>query len=313
MQLFYKHIPILILSFISLTSAAQEPAQATSETPTEEPTVTILPPLFEYPVVPDEITDWQERSNWLVEHFWDALDLKQKAVGQAQLNHAFKTWIVPMRFADGDVVLKSVDKLLSKLQKNPGLLLQFTMAAERNIYDPLTADAIIDDVYLPFLTSVTSCKKLPDVRKARYKAQLSSLQGSRVGDQLKNFEFMSREGEKTKFIPNAKYTMIEFGDPDCSECRILRLRLETDDTIQNAATSGQLQIYFIIPDIAPDDTTWRDLVKDYQHFWTVGAAEGLDEEIDLRYTPCIYLVDSTGKIVLKNATLQEIRDFVSQQ
>lgn len=135
----------------------------------------VLPPLFEYPVAPEEMP-WEERSNWLVEHFWDNFDFKQKSVGQSQMIHAFRTYVVPMHLADKDVAVKSVDALIKKIQKNPGLLLQFTQAAERTIYEPQTSELMIDEVYVRFLKAVTANKKIPELRRARYKSHLNSLE-----------------------------------------------------------------------------------------------------------------------------------------
>lgn len=275
--------------------------------------ITMLPPLFEYPVAPDNL-DWTQRSEWLIEHFWDNFDFKQKAEGQTQLNHAMKTYTLPMHFAPAQSVMKSVDKLLGKLKKNPNLLLQFTMAAEKNMYDPLTSEAIIDEVYLPFLQALAKDKKIPAARKARYKSQLSALQGSLVGDNMKSFSYTDRYGAVTKYNPAEKYTLFEFGDPDCNECRILRINLETDKVLTEAAQSGKLDIYFIIPDVDPEEDSqyWKDMVKDYPHFWNVGAASELDSHLDLRYTPCLYLIGPDKKIMIKNASLDEVKQIISE-
>lgn len=305
-----------ILSIIlgSLLLAVPFIAKAQTDTTSEQDETsgpTILPPLFEYPVVPEDITDWKARNNWLVEHFWDNFDFKQKSVGQAQLNHAFKTFTVPMRFADAGVALKSIDKLISKLKKQPGLLLQFTMAAERSTYDPNTSEAIIDEIYLPFLKALAADKKLPNLRKARYAGQLKALDGCLVGDIMKSFEFDDRNGVRTCYNPTAEYTIIEFGDPTCSECRIMKLRMETDAVIKQAAADGKLKIMFIIPDADPDEgDEWRAEVIDYPHFWTVGAASDLEETVDLRYTPCIYVIGPDKKILSKNAGLEEIHTIL---
>lgn len=301
-----------VLSLILLGSFA--PLRAQEEVTETESNVTVLPPLFDYPTVPEEITEWQARNNWLVEHFWDNFDFKQKAVGHAQLVHAFRTFTVPIRFADAKVSLKSIDKLISKLKKQPGLLLQFTKVAEQECYDPKTSAVIIDQVYLPFLAAIHADKKLPAVRKARYEHQYQALNGCLVGDEMKSFDFVDRNGSPTKFNPVAsKYTIIEFGDPDCSECIINKVRLETDELLQKMCSDGTAQVYFIIPDADPDDDSWRNRVADYPHYWTVGAAPSADEQIDLRYTPCIYVIGPDRKIISKNSTPDQIHAILAAE
>lgn len=305
----------LIMSIGVIDANAQGFSAVSTDTVSSNVTgPTILPPLFEYPVAPDDLNDWQERSGWLVEHFWENFDFKQKAVGQAQLNHAFKTFTVPMRFAKAKTVMKTIDDLISKLKKNPGLLLQFTMAAERNIYDPATAEAIVDEVYLPFLQALVKCKKLPEIRRAKYKMQLEALDGCLTGDKIKPFSFVDKSGVEREFVPTAPFSIIEFGDPDCSECRIVRLRIETDEYIRKAIESGKLQLTFIIPDVDPDaPAEWMDSVQDYAEYWTVGASSDLEQILDLRHTPCIYILGAEGKILSKNGSREELHEIMKRE
>lgn len=273
----------------------------------------VLPPLFDYPVAPEDMP-WEERSNWLVEHFWDNFDFKQKSVGQSQLVHAFRTYVVPMHLADRDVAVKSVDALIKKIQKNPGLLLQFTQAAERTIYEPQTSELMIDEVYVLFLKAVTSNKKIPELRRARYKSHLNSLEHCLVNGPMPSFSFMDRSGSGVTYTAAGVPTIIEFGDFDCSDCRITRLRLETDSELQNLVAQGKARIFFINPDMDADSIEeWREAVKDYPENWTVGAGEDLDDSLDLRIVPCLYLIDASGRIVSKSASSESARAFVKSE
>lgn len=273
----------------------------------------VLPPLFDYPVAPEEMP-WEERSNWLVEHFWDNFDFKQKSVGQSQLVHAFRTYVVPMHLADRDVAVKSVDALIKKIQKNPGLLLQFTQAAERTIYEPQTSELMIDEVYVRFLKAVTSNKKIPELRRARYKSHLNSLEHCLVNGPMPSFSFMDRSGSGATYTAAGVPTIIEFGDFDCSDCRITRLRLETDGELQDLVAQGKARILFINPDMDADSIEeWREAVKDYPENWTVGVGEDLDDSLDLRIVPCLYLIDASGRIVSKSASSESARAFVKSE
>lgn len=306
-----KKLPIIIFAVFTCSTTAI--AQTATETEAEYAQVQEplqLPPLFEYPVASEDMP-WQERSNWLTTHFWDNFDFKSKAVGQSQLNHAFRTYIVPLHLADRDVALSSVDELIKKLQKNPTLILQFTQAAERNIYDTQTAELIIDEVYLKFLNALCKQKKIPELRKARYKAQLSSLQNSVKGSSMPSFGYTDRNGNETSYSFSGRPAIIEFGDYDCTDCRITRLRLETDSELQQLIDSGKAEILFISPDVDPDQADeWSKGVAEYPLSWTVGRAEGLDDIIDLRKVPCLYLIDNEGKIYNKGVDTDTARRFL---
>lgn len=296
---------LLLTAFMAAcgTVAAQD---TTGEDTAAENSQIVLPPLFQYPVAPEEM-DWNERSSWLVEHFWDPFDFKQQAVGQHQLNHAFYTWTVPMHYSSSEVTYKAVEALMKKLEKNPTLLLQFTRAAEYNIYDPETAQVWVDDLYLPFLKAVAKNKKVSAALRTRYAMQEKTLDNTRLGRPLPAFAYTDRTGAKRTFCAEGVATIVEFGNPSCSDCQMARIALKGDDYIRELTQSGQLKIFFIIPDVDPDDTSWMMDVMDYPDSWTVGAAEGLDDIIDLRLSPGLFLIDPSGNIRLKNTGLDQLR------
>lgn len=273
----------------------------------------MLPPLFEYPVAPEDLA-WNERSNWLVQHFWDNFDFKQKSVGQSQLLHAFRTYVVPLHMADRNVALEAVSGLLKKLQKSPALLLQFTQAAERTIYEPQTAELLIDEVYVQFLKAITSHKKIPDLRKARYNAQMQSLGNCLAGAKMPTFNYVDKAGNQTTYTPASVPTIIEFGDADCSDCRITRLRLETDDALQQLVKDGKAEILFISPDVDDESIEeWNSHVEGYPKDWKVGRAESLEDELDLRMVPCLYLISADGILMSKSADTDIAKEYVKQQ
>lgn len=57
--------------------------------------VITIEPLFEYPTAPEELPTINEKSDYLVEHFWDRMDFKSKStVDQNALNDAFRVYAV---------------------------------------------------------------------------------------------------------------------------------------------------------------------------------------------------------------------------
>ena len=293
----------VFVAFLVVIGAFNASSQETQSAPM------VVETLFEYPSAPEEMQDWTERNNWLVENFWKPFDFKQKSVGQFQLDHAFKTWTYPMRFANKEVVNKSVDKLIATLAKHPTLLYQFTRSAENNIYGS-QAEVWIDEVYVKFLNALIKCKKISDIRKVRYQSQLNSLQNSLVGSKAQKFDFIDRGGKSITFSPEAKYTIIEFGHSDCSDCQIARIHLETNQKLQQLSKDNQVLVYFIIPDF--DNENWVQQVSDYPHHWTVGASDSVEEVYDIRLSPTFYLIGPDRNILLKNVTADEVVNTVIQ-
>lgn len=262
-----------------------------------------LPPLFEYPTVPEEVEGWTERNNWLVENFWKDFDYKQESVGQIQLDHAFKTWSLPVRYAHRDVVIKSVKKMISSLNKNPTLLYQFTKAAESNLYSS-EAEVWIDELYIAFLQPMVKHKKISEVRKARYKDQLTKLSNTLLGGSYPEFEYQTLSGEVVKFDNESKMTILEFGYPDCTECKLAKFALDSDPRIAQYVKEGKLLVSFIVP--GEQDEMQADMMSGYSKNWKIGFSEDVEDIYDLRISPSIYLIGADGSIIEKNADINDV-------
>lgn len=264
----------------------------------QERTAIVIPPLFEYISAPDSLADINARSNYVVAHFWDPMDFSLNGVGQIPLNHAFAVYATPMRWADKEVVDESIKNLIEKLKKNPTLLLQFTKAAEDNLYSS-SASVWIDDAYIPFLNALAADKKINVNRKARYIRQLESLQRSMKGKIFPLFAYTQANGDKESLKISTPLTLIEFGNPSCVDCRLAKIKLDSDSDLEKMVKEGKLAIYFIVPD-AEAEEGWDIELASYPYSWHSGAGEALDDIYDIRNTPTFYLLDGNGTIIEKN-------------
>lgn len=287
---------IALAAFLSLgmTAIAQETQTQNQDI---DYGVTYVEPLFEYPIAPEELSDFSAKCDWLAENFWNPLDVKnQNAVDQVKLNHAFQVYATTAQYAAKDKVNAALDKLLKNIQKNPTLLVQFTKAAEETIYGP-RAEVWIDELYVKILKSALASKKFPKTRRARYESQLKQLENTLVGGIPAMFEFKRANGDDARYFPMSTPTIIIFGDPGCEDCRMACLRLETNVAFNKAVNDGKLNVLYIIPDA---DEGWEKEVTGYPKTWAVGASDTVAEIYDLRDTPDIYLIDADGKIIAKH-------------
>ncbi len=269
-----------------------------------------IPPLFEYPVAPEEIVSLSDKSNWLMQHFWDQMDFKKKeAVNQAALNDAFRVFTLPMQWADKAEVDKAVDSMLSQLSRNPTLLLQFTKAAEESLYGD-RAKIWIDEVYVKYLETFLKNKKIKDSRKIRYRHQLSLLKNSMIGEVPPSFSFTTPTGDPGKFMPIGVFTIIEFGDPDCDDCRHAKLKMETDIRFSSLVDRGLVNVLFIVPD--PVDG-WQTQIGSYPSNWVVGSSDDVADILDIRTTPSFYVIGKDGRIMAKNISVEQAKALAYEQ
>lgn len=259
--------------------------------------VIVIDPIFEYPVAPEEIKTLQEKADWVMQHFWDKMDFKNKeALNQAAVNDAMRTYVLPMQWAAKEEVDKSVEKLLKQLSKNPTLLLQFTKAAEQELYGQ-RASIWIDEIYCRFLETFNKNKKVPAIRKKRYERQLTQIKNSLVKETPASFTYTTPGGNPGKFEPIGVFTIIEFGDPDCDDCRMAKLKMETNIRFSELVDKGLVNVMFIVPD--PTDG-WQDKLKGMPQHWIAGGSDTVSDILDIRSTPSFFVVGKDGKLIAKN-------------
>lgn len=301
-----KYSKIKILTLI-VAGAFVSPCMAYSQEDINNATldqmeILYVDPLFEYPVAPEDITEFRDKCEWLVDNFWNPLDIKAKgSVDQAKLNHAFKVYSVACQYASKDKVTASVDRLYKSIQKNPTLLVQMTKAAEESIYGP-RAEVWIDELYINILRSALAKKKFPNSRRAKYEMQLKQLESSLVGADPAHFDFKRPDGENARYFPMSTPTILIFGDPDCESCRMGILRMQSNVAFSKAVADGKINILFIIPDA---EEGWEKGFADFPKSWTVGASDMVADVFDIRNVPQIYVVGSDGKIAAKNLSIPD--------
>ena len=258
-----------------------------------------IEPLFEYPVAPEELPSLSEKSDYLVNHFWDNFDFKNKeAVNQIALNDAFKVYASPLRWANINVANQGIEKLIASLSGNPTLMLQFTNAAEEALYGP-RADFWIDEIYLKFLDASLKNKKIPDNRKSKLKLRADILKASKIGETAPSFKFENQQGIEQQYFPMTTPSILIFADPEDMDWRLLRLRLETNSVLNHTVEKGKLNILFIVP---IEREGWEGAVSNYPAKWVIGNSPTIGKQLDIRLLPSAYLVGSDGKIVMKNVS-----------
>lgn len=285
-------------------------AGAQNDTSAPEAASVEVKALFKYPVAPDSLAGFTEMSDWLVTNFWNDFKPTNATVSQIALTHAFNAWSAPLRFAHRDVAVKAVDALIKKVEKYPTLLYQLTKAADDVLYSD-RAEVWIDEPVLQFANALVKNKKLDATRKARYNLIARQLGNSTVGRKFPQLQLVNAEGKKYKLTPlKTGMTVVMLGEPDCSDCRMAKVKFDMSQEFADAISSGRVAFNFVIPD-AEDAEGWETMVATYPSSWIVGAASGAEEIVDLRYRPAIYVINSSGEILLKTKDAEQTIDFIT--
>lgn len=291
-------IKLLIFSLLMLLATA---ARGQEQTPT----------YFQYPIVPDSITSFNGRCDYLAEHFFDFCDLTKAFSNRAKMGQEINVYLTIISNADPKVADANVRKLMKKLEKQPKDQLQVAEIAESRLYGD-SAEFWIDNVYLPFAESVAANKRIDKAEKARFGQQAEVLRNSLVGEPAASLEFTRPDGTKGMLTPDStEVTVLFFNDPDCSDCRMARLRLSADISTNELIGEGKLKVVAI--SLSEPDEAWREYASSMPSEWTVGAAPDADLIYDLRMgTPDFYVLGRNNRIRFKHIDINQMLDISRQ-
>lgn len=287
-----KKILLLIVTLLSMHAAAQDNG------------------LFQLPIVPENITTLQDRSDYLVEHYWDFCDLGKAFSQRDKMAAAFDVYLSLMPYASAEKVFDSVDKFMDKIKKGHDVLFIADLA-EQKLYGD-SAEYASDELYLKFLDKVVANKKVDKNFKLRYRHQQRVLSQSQIGMPAPEFDYTDIDGHKGRFVNDSTKigTMLFFNDPDCTSCSMARLRLDADVQATRLTSEGYLDIYSVYPG-EPDDQ-WKSMAAEYPASWHNVASPTVDEIYDLRHSPSFYLINPDGKILFKTDNVDLILDIMGR-
>lgn len=259
---------------------------------------------FPYPTPPEALTTLSERTNYLVEHFWDRCNLKSAFSSRAKLAVAFRDYVSFMPYASSDTVHESITRLINEVKGNKNNLLTLGEIAESALYSD-SAEVLSDELYIPFATAVASNKKIPGASRARFEHQARVLTNSQLGAVAPPLPFETVDGVKSDLSKvESPYILLFFNDPDCDDCTLVKARLAADFSTRQLIDKGILKIVSIYPDSPSDE--WKESVSRYPATWVVGASEEADDTFDMRNAPVMYFLDKDRKIIAKNMVIDNV-------
>lgn len=261
--------------------------------------------LVEMPVPPSSIEGLTQRSNFIVDKFWDTFNPKSSFSNLEGLKYTLSQFFSVAPYASADTVHASIDKLLAKVAKaKPDNLLPLARLAEELVASD-SADYISEELYFPFVQAVATNKKVKGAEKSRYIMQFRQLDNSMTGRTAADFSFTRPDGSTGNFSDiKTQHILLFFYDPDCTDCRIAKARMAADIAVPTFINAGLLTVMAIYPG-EPDDVWCKDAAG-LPESWVVGAWPEADTYFTMRNQPEIYYIDNTHRIRVKGVAVDNI-------
>lgn len=259
---------------------------------------------FPYPEPPENLTTLEERTSYLVEHFWERCNFKSAFSSQTKFAQAFDDYISFMPYADGRVVHESIDRLIKEVKKNPKNMLTLARLAESRLYDG-ESDYTSDELYLPFARAAVASKGIPAADRKHFEEHISALEHTIVGAPIADLTLTLPDGSRRQLSEmTGHYTLLFIDRPGDMDNLLARTRLSADTSINELIADGYLQVIILTPS-APDDA-WRASVADYPSNWTVAASPEAATNLDMRYVPTIYYLNRDNLILSKTLETENL-------
>lgn len=272
-------------------------------------------PMAEVPVM---ITEPHERAVWIAQHFWDRFTQPDKlyacdsllvnGVPNEKLEQQvglFASILQNLPLQDGMAAMETTYNRLEAFQKAQpkGNVFEKTSALiGRYFYDP-NSPVRNEELFLPFVSKMAVSDLVPDSEKGQYVWDTRVCSLNRIGTPAADFRFVDTAGRnRTLYGIKAEWTLLIFGNPDCTACRQLMEDMGASVAISNLINSGRLKVVDVYIDDEID--LWKERRDSYPSAWINGYDPTFTIRTDriyaVRAVPSLYLLDQDKNVALKD-------------
>ena len=217
--------------------------------------------------------------------------------------------LVPASTAD--IALKT---LLTQAEKEKKCYMYLTSLADKYLYDP-NSPMRNEELYISVLDAMLKSPILDDTEKIRPKARRSLAQKNRIGTKALDFTYTLANGKQgTLYALKAPYTLLFINNPGCHACNETIKALKQSPTVSQAIAQHKVKVLSLYPDI--DLAEWQKHLSDFPSDWINGydKKQMIDQKnlYDLKAIPTLYLLDKDKTVLLKDATAEEIEEYLQK-
>lgn len=207
----------------------------------------------------------------------------------------------------------AVEAFMQKLVRSDTSILQYMMdnVIEKYLYEagsPVRNDA----TYLMMLRYLLNDSRLDSLSRNRFTNQIRLLNQNLPGHQANNFEFQFSDGQISDLYRLSEVpVLLYFNNPDCEACKQTTQLLAGSEVLNTAIKANDVQVVTVYAD--RDLTMWQSV--QFPVTWKKVNSihpDSLNVLYDLRAIPCMYLLDSQKRVVIKDGLADEILLYLKQ-
>lgn len=301
----------LIIAIFALSSCNSGKAQKDQNPETPQET----PKSFTLPEIPTMYTSPEQRADFLVKHYWDNFDFADTSyIHLPQITEqAFVDFLDVANHSPIESAQDGMKRMMTKAEADKKVFNYFVSLADKYLYDP-NSPFRNEEFYIGILEKMLETNLLDDVEKTRPQYRLKLAQKNRLGTKALNFTYTTQSGKQgSLYGQSAEYILLYINNPGCHACGEITEGMKQSGVIQYLLSAKHMTILCIYPDEDLDE--WKKHRDDFPSTWINGYDKGTvirDKDLyDLKAIPSLYLLDKNKTVLLKDATLQQIEQYLS--
>ena len=273
--------------------------------------------IFALPVIPALLNTPESRADYLVRHYWENVDFADTTYldHQEVMEQAWVDYIDIMKLVPEETAISAIKQMYKDAGKKKKVFFYFTDLAEKYLYDP-NSPMRNEELYIPVLDAMLESTVLDDTEKILPKGRRDLAEQNRPGRQAEDFTYTLVSGKSgTLYGVKANYTLLFINNPGCHACEEGIKELKQAPAINKEFEAGNLKILSVYPD--EDKEEWERHLSDFPKEWINGYDKKLmikeKNLYDLKAIPTLYLLDKNKKVLLKDAVVGQIEQYLQQR
>ncbi len=307
---------IILLSGVLLISACAGNSRGNHSEKTAVSAVAAVDTAGDLPLpeVPAGLQAGEERAAYVAEHFWDAMDFADTLRGRNRgfMEQNFANFLTLFPHVPETARAAAVSKLMRRAEADTAAYRLLAEIAEKYLYDP-NSPMRNEEFFIPFLQELGRTSLLDEFEKTRPAFLLRAVMKNRPGMRAADFTYIVRDGRRCSLYgTQAPLVLLIFYDPDCENCKEVTAALSGNGFLNRLIADGQLTVLAVYAD--GDRAAWERTKADMPADWTVAfdtGRIGTEELYVLPATPVIYLLDGNKRVLLKDASPQQVLEALT--
>jgi hypothetical protein len=270
------------------------------------------------PFVPGQSLN-EKQLRFLENNYWNNFDYSVPSVAFSPMySYKLKTYFMNLTNPKPDTFRVKINKHLAKLASDKAAAF-YQRALISMLRETEYSQAIgMDENFVALVEDQIMAGKaafMDDSSKNSYIKKAQGYSNSTLGKMAPALNLVDDNGAPLglqKVLPNAKYTVVIFYDPNCSHCKVEVPAL--DSAVRALKSKYDMQIFGVCN--GNDHDAWRKLIKQHNlskgwyHAKVGEVAPTYRKDYNVFTNPVLYLVDDKGIIVGKKFDAKHLGKFM---